>query len=121
MRRTGHTTAARQSRLQVLMRTWGNNISRFPPSFLARVQRPGGRPPGVTRQLRAHAPQHSHANGFPGLHYNPIVLQALALNRLMLRTQTTAATVASTGYTLSAAAAIEPMESLHHLLLPPLL
>ncbi|KAJ8564034.1 hypothetical protein ON010_g7312 [Phytophthora cinnamomi] len=61
MRRTGHTAAALQSRLRVLMRTWGNDISRFPPSFFAQVQRPRGRHPAVARQLRAHAAQHYHA------------------------------------------------------------
>ncbi|KAE9011404.1 hypothetical protein PF010_g22090 [Phytophthora fragariae] len=39
MRRTGHTAATLQGRLRTLMRTWGRDISRFPPSFFTQVRR----------------------------------------------------------------------------------
>ncbi|GMF56208.1 unnamed protein product [Phytophthora fragariaefolia] len=55
MRRIGHTAAALQSRLRDLMRTWGSDILRFPPSFFTEVRRPPSRLPAATRQPRARA------------------------------------------------------------------
>ncbi|POM77943.1 Histone methylation protein [Phytophthora palmivora] len=52
MRRTGHSALALRQRLNTLMRTWGRDLSRFPPSFFAQVRRPLA----VTRQLRGAAP-----------------------------------------------------------------
>ncbi|OWZ18395.1 Histone methylation protein [Phytophthora megakarya] len=40
MRRTGHTASALKQRLRALMRTHGNRISSFPPSFFTSVRRP---------------------------------------------------------------------------------
>ncbi|KAG3115908.1 hypothetical protein PI125_g5134 [Phytophthora idaei] len=55
MRPTGHTAAALYQRLQSLFRTWGKDISPFPAKFFTVVQRPCGRPPAVTQQLRSLA------------------------------------------------------------------
>ncbi|POM71195.1 Histone methylation protein [Phytophthora palmivora] len=56
MRRTGHSALALRQRLNTLMRTWGRDLSRFPPSFFAQVRRPRGRPLAVFRQQRGAAP-----------------------------------------------------------------
>ncbi|KAE8901915.1 hypothetical protein PF005_g13390 [Phytophthora fragariae] len=39
MRRADHSARELQQRLRTLMRTWGTDIRRFPPSFCTQVQR----------------------------------------------------------------------------------
>ncbi|KAL3661243.1 hypothetical protein V7S43_013852 [Phytophthora oleae] len=55
MKRSGHTGRQLQQRVRTLMRTWGGDFTRFPPSVFAQLRRPRGRPPEVTRQLRTLA------------------------------------------------------------------
>ncbi|KAG1710076.1 hypothetical protein DVH05_017084 [Phytophthora capsici] len=55
MSSTGHKAAALRQRLQSLYRTWGRDITRFPPNFFTAVRRPRGRPPPATRRLRSFA------------------------------------------------------------------
>ncbi|GMF23299.1 unnamed protein product [Phytophthora fragariaefolia] len=56
MQRTGHTALVLRQRLHTLMRTWGRDLTRFPPSSFAQVHRPRGRPLAITRPLRGAAP-----------------------------------------------------------------
>ncbi|KAE8890933.1 hypothetical protein PF003_g24879 [Phytophthora fragariae] len=40
MRRADHSSRELQQRLRTLMKTWGTDIRRFPPTFFTQVQRP---------------------------------------------------------------------------------
>ncbi|KAG6943096.1 hypothetical protein JG688_00017786 [Phytophthora aleatoria] len=55
MQRTSHPASTLKQRLRTSMRTWGNDVTRFPRCFFTQVRRLRGRPPAVTRQLRVLA------------------------------------------------------------------
>ncbi|KAG3077655.1 hypothetical protein PI124_g20264 [Phytophthora idaei] len=51
MQRSSHPASTLKQRLRTSMRTWGNDVTRFPRCFFTQVRRLRGRPPAATRQL----------------------------------------------------------------------